>query len=464
MDKLASPINSPQPNPPANVPLATPMPEGTTNTSENDKSNLPSDVDTHTDPQSLPVKPVEHTQSCPTNLPGADDTHHGQSTSSPPSQAPDQHINPTSEGGPTSSQGGETISPSQSLIIKKDQLYELLQPDTETNTRSTSTVPDSSLTEPMVSPSHQHFTSILSNSRPTPRIPPEDRVSSTKPNHKIVTTEYFQKCFDFRNINPILKNLEAQSKNTVTVQDTSKHPILSRSETATLSKYRTNSQSIPKPPKYGQVWHYDIVYGNRRAISSIYYILFFIDRKSRQKKILGLKDLKKETLQRAIKTFVRKVGFYPDKLIADRDFKIIGSHIDDIMEPYTQVSGAPGGWQTGDIFVTSPEITLSNTSFLPSFGFLQYHMQSKYQTTSLSKPTTRNYQLLTLKHTSNIPTTESYFCFFLLHTSKSMTLQKEIRLMARPSKPSLLAMMTSQMATFSITPSPKRFSDPVIIA
>ena len=221
-----------------------------------------------------------------------------------------------------------------------------MQHDSEENSSPTTTNPDPSLAEPIVSLSYQNFTSILSSkSLPTPRIPPEDRVSSIEPKHKIVTTEYFQKCFGFHNIDPILKNLETQSKNTITVRDTGKHPILSCGKTATLSKYKKNSQSLSKSPEYGQIWHYDIVYGNGRAIGGIYYALFFVNRKSRQKKIIGLKDLKKETLQGAIKTFVRKVGFYPDVLIADRDFKIIGSHINDIMEPYTQVSGAPGGCQ-----------------------------------------------------------------------------------------------------------------------
>ena len=46
-----------------------------------------------------------------------------------------------------------------------------------------------------------------------------------------------------------------------------------------------------------------------------------------------------------MKKFVRTVGFYPDELIADRDFKLIGEHMDDILEPFTQVSGAPSGRQ-----------------------------------------------------------------------------------------------------------------------
>ena len=192
------------------------------------------------------------------------------------------------------------------------------------------------------------LTSILDQSltRPTPRIPPTDRVSSTEPANKIVTTEYMQKCFGFRNITPILKTLKDQSLNTITVRDTGNHPILSRGETATLAKAKSNSNPVKKPAEYGQIWHYDIVYGNGRAIGGIQYALFFVDRKSRKKKIFGLKDLKKSTISRAMKKFVREVGFYPDEIIADRDFKIIGQHIDDIMEPFTQISGTPSGRQS----------------------------------------------------------------------------------------------------------------------
>ena len=140
--------------------------------------------------------------------------------------------------------------------------------------------------------------------------------------------------------------MQQQSQNTVTIRDTGTHPILSRGETATLSKAKSNKNPVQKPPEYGQVWHYDIVYGNGRAIGGIQYALFFVDRKSRKKKIFGLKSLKKSHISLAMKKFIREVGFYPDEIIADRDFKLIGSHIDNIMEPYTQVSGAPGGRQS----------------------------------------------------------------------------------------------------------------------
>ena len=108
------------------------------------------------------------------------------------------------------------------------------------------------------------LTSILDRSltRPTPRIPPSDRVRSTEPTNKIVTTEYMQKCFGFRNINPILKTLKDQSLENITVRDTGNHPILSRGEAATLPKAKSNSKPVKKTPEYGQIWHYDIVYSN----------------------------------------------------------------------------------------------------------------------------------------------------------------------------------------------------------
>ena len=235
--------------------------------------------------------------------------------------------------------------PAPTIFINESNIYDYLDDDDDSSVLSdTSNSESLTLDEDGLIP----LSSILDppTTRPIPRIPPTDRVSSTEPKTKIVTTEYIQKCFGFRNINPILKSLKTQSKDTVIVRDTGSHPILSRGETATLPKSKHNSTAVPRPSEYGLIWHYDIVYGNGRAIGGIQYALFFVDRKSRKKKIFGLKDLKKSTLQRAMKKFIREVGFYPDELIADRDFKLIGQHMDDILEPFTQVSGAPSGRQS----------------------------------------------------------------------------------------------------------------------
>ena len=178
------------------------------------------------------------------------------------------------------------------------------------------------------------------------RIPPQDRVSSTEPKMKVMTTEYLQKCLGFRNISSVLKNLDTLAKDTITIRDTGCHPIRSRGETATLPKKNANTSAIPKPPEFGQVWHFDIIYGNGRAIGGIQYGLFFVDRFSRYKILIGLLDLSKQQLRKAMKKFIRILGFYPRELIADRDFRLIGDNINDLLEPHTQVSGAPGGRQS----------------------------------------------------------------------------------------------------------------------
>jgi hypothetical protein len=228
-------------------------------------------------------------------------------------------------------------------IIEEHQIFDFIDDD-DISICSTDSQEDEVILSSPLAP----LTSLLEQTltQPTPRVPPSDRVSSMEPKNKIVTTEYMQKCFGFRNITPILKTLKDQSQDTVTVRDTGNHPILSRGETATLSKAKSNSNPVQKPAEYGQVWHYDIVYGNGRAIGGIQYGLFFVDWKSRKMKIFSLKSLKKSHISSAMKKFVREVGFYPDEIIVDRDFKLIGSHIDDIMEPFTQVSGAPGGRQS----------------------------------------------------------------------------------------------------------------------
>ena len=105
MDKLASPSNSHQPSPPANVSTATHMREETNDTSDNNTLNLPSDLNANTKLPSPSVKPLEHTQPCPTNLPSADGTHHGPSTSLPPPQGLDHNIETKSEGVPLHHRG-----------------------------------------------------------------------------------------------------------------------------------------------------------------------------------------------------------------------------------------------------------------------------------------------------------------------------------------------------------------------
>ena len=299
---------------------------------EHDTMASPAPPASQTQPQESPSSITSSTESTPPIEP------------SPNVNQPDNHTDISQTTVPLSIEGGSPALVATTVVHDADIfnfLHDCNDDDSPVNDS------DSSINHTLLGEDQHPFTSILtSDVPPKPRIPPEDCVSSTKPTTKVVTSEYFQKCFGFRNIEPIIKNLKTLTKDTVTVRDTGKHPILSRGETATLPKSTRNMKHIPRPSEYGQIWHYDVVYGNGHAIGGIHYTLFFVDRKSRYKMIFGLKDLKQESITRAIKKFVRKVGFYPEELIADRDFKLVGEHVDDILEPFTQVSGAPSGRQS----------------------------------------------------------------------------------------------------------------------
>ena len=230
-------------------------------------------------------------------------------------------------------------------IIPEYDILSYFDTDEDQTRSSLETSPVDELILDPDAPASTLVQSVLQDQQHT-RLPPQDRVSSTEPKTKIITTEYLQKCLGFKNISTIINNIDTLARDTIIIRDTGNHPIHSRGETATLPKKKSNKSAVPKPLEFGHVWHFDIIYGNGRAIGGIQYGIFFVDRFSRYKILIGLKDLSKHELQRAMKKFIRQVTFYPRELIADRDFRLIGENIDNLLGPHTQVSGAPGGRQS----------------------------------------------------------------------------------------------------------------------
>jgi len=184
--------------------------------------------------------------------------------------------------------------------------------------------------------------SLLADIYHIPIIPPADRISSTELKTKIVTTEFLQKSLGFRNIDTVLKHLKSLTQDNIRVCDTDRDPVLSRGETATLPKRGHNTKPVSHPQSFGDVFHYDIGYGNGRAVGQIHYALFIVDRKTRMKFIFGLKNLHTTTIQYQLRKFLRQRGKFPTQMIADGDFKLVGEEIEQIME-HTQISGAPSG-------------------------------------------------------------------------------------------------------------------------
>lgn len=80
------------------------------------------------------------------------------------------------------------------------------------------------------------------------------------------------------------------------------------------------------PNEFRQVIHMDIFFGSRTAIGGIKYVLFIVDRATRQISILPLTNLKNDILDR-LKTFCQDLGFVPKIFLSDCDNKLFSSTI-----------------------------------------------------------------------------------------------------------------------------------------
>jgi len=129
------------------------------------------------------------------------------------------------------------------------------------------------------------------------------------------------------------------------LRDTVNIPILSRGETATLPKKRKNSSAVSRPKHVGNIFHYDIGYGNGCAIGGIHFVLFLVCEKTRNRNVFGLQNLEHDTILQQMKKLVCIIGKYPLEMIADHNFRLAGQAIDSFLEPHTQVSSAPSSYQ-----------------------------------------------------------------------------------------------------------------------
>eukprot|EP00957_Ditylum_brightwellii_P199145 15180369-Ditylum_brightwellii.AAC.1 len=101
---------------------------------------------------------------------------------------------------------------------------------------------------------------------------------------------------------------------------------------ATLPKSDRNTSPFPCPKHFGNIFHYNIVYGAGTAIGGYRYTLWLVDRKNCLILEYLLKSLQEEEIFHAIKLFVCDIGgSLPRKMIANHDFKLIGGTVHDYL-------------------------------------------------------------------------------------------------------------------------------------
>ena len=98
----------------------------------------------------------------------------------------------------------------------------------------------------------------------------------------------------------------------------------------------------------------DIGHGTGSAIGGVRYVLVLIDKKTSHIWEYGLKTVKEQSILAAVKQFVNDLGCKPRRMVADRDFKLIGGAVSQYLTTptlenneikTTQVTGAPDSRQ-----------------------------------------------------------------------------------------------------------------------
>ena len=162
----------------------------------------------------------------------------------------------------------------------------------------------------------------------TPPPLPCDCFSSTRP--KVVTyyRDVFQKAIGFRNVDKVLAKMKQVSQPTLKINYLVRDPMWDPGEMATMPKQRRNTTLLQRPDLFGDVVQFDIVYGSRTAIGGYRYALWFVDRQSKHIYQYHLTYLASDELLKALRLFRRDMGgCYPDKMIVDRDFNLVGGQV-----------------------------------------------------------------------------------------------------------------------------------------
>ena len=138
----------------------------------------------------------------------------------------------------------------------------------------------------------------------------------------------FQKSIGFCNVDKLIAKMKQFAQPTLKINDFGQDPMQDPGEMSTMPKKRRKTTPLQQPERFGDVVHFDILYGYRTAIGGYQYTLWFVVRRSKYIEQYPLKSLESDKLIKSLRLFRRDMGDrYPDKIIGDRDFNRIGGQV-----------------------------------------------------------------------------------------------------------------------------------------
>ena len=124
------------------------------------------------------------------------------------------------------------------------------------------------------------------------------------------------------------QKMKQVTRPTFKINDLGRYPMQDPGEMATMLKQHRYTTPLQQPELFGDVVHFDIVYGSGTAIGGYRYALWFVDRQSKHINQYPLKSLASDDLLEALRLFRRDMGVrYPNDMMGGRDFNLIGGQV-----------------------------------------------------------------------------------------------------------------------------------------
>jgi len=150
-----------------------------------------------------------------------------------------------------------------------------------------------------------------------------DKPSTSLPSRVMLTEDIIHASVGFRCVDTIKKHLSSLYQDTIILDKLPPDAVLDMGDLATIHKVNRNTTPVPRPPKFADVIHMDIVFGPDISVGNIHYGLLLTDRYSRMTYIYPLKNLSSDIVSQ-LEAFFAHLGLQPKRLISDFDTKLIG--------------------------------------------------------------------------------------------------------------------------------------------
>jgi hypothetical protein len=160
----------------------------------------------------------------------------------------------------------------------------------------------------------------------TPVASPVNRVHSSQPKTTSMTHADLLRSIGFLKPHNLQKYIPTLGRKNFSIQQLPRSPKLDHGETATMHSNKRNKETQPTNQHSATTWNIDIGFGPCTAIGGIKYTLLAVNKKTRQKLIYGLTNLK-DSLLTAIQRFITQCGTTPTLIRTDFDKKLIGGKV-----------------------------------------------------------------------------------------------------------------------------------------